>query len=952
MIRSQQDLYMKKDNSTVESNVGGMNQLSEYEKGNLTLGELQRTAKNICTYLMYAPALARLEGMEYEPHYTRGEDWFTVKKDVEMGEPLLKEIKVDGKTIKGDVFHPLTLDYRIFHDDSRELPTVSAVAEEGTTLEIEQANETRKAAIITATSGKEERIYKVIFTDGDGLEPAFDNAVYAYAKEILIDGEPLAGFNAKNFYYTIGVEDLEQYPEVTAVGEGDVKVEVTEDKANNRINVRCISEDQANTYVLQLGQLPKSDEFDKEEMDPVWYVNHDKEGNQENKDKWSLSANPGSLRIIAEQGDFWQGNSNLKNFFQQDAYGNWEVTVKMDMNRQPYKEYMGTGIVASQDNNNYIYLKWEQSGENLIGLYKETNGQDPVLIRKITGNQIKEKFGDTPTIYFRMKKLGNTYTGYASPDGKEWINFGTTAADYEQPNFGITASTGSNSLSEEFYVDFDYVRFDYEPEVSVTEMDSMNYVLKLAEEEPEAMTSQIHPAEDGTEGKYFTNCAKGEEVTYQLNVENEGDYKLSSRFKATNNNPLAQMSFTVYDGSNQLAAFSYIRSTNGEWVTRNVENVVHLDKGIHELKVVFDTAGIDLNWLKFQLKQDNVDTSALEEKIKEAEAIDLTQYSEKRQQEFKPVLESAKAVANDPVNQETVDQAVEELAAAILKLDEKIPPENVASKKTEKIENGIRIRPAYCPWAYVGNDQFSIDGSGISNWETVNDTFYLGKIDLTGLKEIRVNYSQGNTTDCYLKFYLEANDSKEPEKRVISTNESPLDVYSGGDLQLTDELASIGFHQVNGYWEQYGTVTTTQEMLADKNPQLDSYLGDEANYINTEKAVGEQNVYFRMEQALINLNYIDLIYEDQPEPPKEELRTEILEFTLGLAKEADTENVLPSIVEKFQAEMANAEDLLARAAKGDATVTQEMLDDSFQNLILLMQYMEFKQGDKTNLQKV
>lgn len=951
MIRSQQDLYMKKENNTVESNLGGMNQLSEYQKGNLTLGELQRTAKNICTYLLYSPALARLEGISYEPHYTEGEDWFKVEKDVAAGNPQVTEIQIDGKAIKGEVFHPLTLDYRVFHDAAEEFPEVTATVAEGTSITIEQASENRPAAVITATSGKEERIYKVIFADEDGLEPVFDDAAYAYAQEILINGKPMAGFQEKNFYYTVGVDDLSQFPEVTAVGKDGAKVEVTEDRENNQIHVRCISKDQANTYVLQLGQMPKSDEFDSETMDPVWYVNHDKEGNQENKEKWSLTANPGSLRIIGEQGDFWRGDSNLKNFFQQDAYGDWEATVKIDMNRQPYKEYMGTGIVVSEDNDNYLYLKWEQSGENLIGLYKETNANDPIPIRKITGNQIKEIFGDTPTIYLRMKKVGYTFTGYASPDGTTWTNLGTTAANYEHPKFGITASTGSQNLSEEFYADFDYVRFDYEPQTAQVNLEGMNPVLKVAQEDPASMTPQIYPAEDGVEGRYFTNCAKGEEVAYQVNVENAGDYRLSSRFKATNNNPLAQMSFTVYDGAEQLAAFSYIRSTNGEWVTRNVENLIHLDKGVHTLRIVFDTAGIDLNWLKFQLKQDNVDITKLTAKIEEAEAIDLSGYSDKRKQEFLPVLEAVKAVAQDPVNQETVDQALEDLTAAIAKLDEKIPPENIVPKKTEQIENGIRIRPAYCPWAYVGSDQFSIDGSGIANWGTVNDTFYLGKIDLTGLKEIRVNYSQGNTTDCYLKFYLSANDTKEPNKRVINTNEGSLDVYSGGDLQLSDELASIGFHQVNGLWEQYGTVTTEQVMLPDKNPQLDSYLGDEANYINKEKATGEQNVYFRMEQALINLNYIDLIYEEK-ETPTEKPDTEILEFALSLAKGADTTNVIPSIVEKFQAEIANVEDLLERVNAGDASVTQQMVDDSFENLILLMQYMEFKQGDKTNLQKV
>ena len=37
---------------------------------------------------------------------------------------------------------------------------------------------------------------------------------------------------------------------------------------------------------------------------------------------------------------------------------------------------------------------------------------------------------------------------------------------------------------------------------------------------------------------------------------------------------------------------------------------------------------------------------------------------------------------------------------------------------------------------------------------------------------------------------------------------------------------------------------------------------------------------------------------------------------------------------------------------GDTSVTQEMVDESWQNLIKAMQYLSFKQGDKTDLQKV
>ena len=84
----------------------------------------------------------------------------------------------------------------------------------------------------------------------------------------------------------------------------------------------------------------------------------------------------------------------------------------------------------------------------------------------------------------------------------------------------------------------------------------------------------------------------------------------------------------------------------------------------------------------------------------------------------------------------------------------------------------------------------------------------------------------------------------------------------------------------------------------------------------------------------------------------EELRLDVLQYALSLAETADTEGVIDSIVKIFNDAKAAAEDILARAQAGDPSVTQEMVDESWQNLIKAMQYLSFKQGDKTDLQKV
>ena len=59
MVRAQNDLYMVVANDGAAINVNGDNLLVSLENGTLTLGELQRSAMNICRFILNAPAMGR-----------------------------------------------------------------------------------------------------------------------------------------------------------------------------------------------------------------------------------------------------------------------------------------------------------------------------------------------------------------------------------------------------------------------------------------------------------------------------------------------------------------------------------------------------------------------------------------------------------------------------------------------------------------------------------------------------------------------------------------------------------------------------------------------------------------------------------------------------------------------------------------------------------------------------
>lgn len=69
MVRAQNDLYMVVSNYGAETNVWGDNTIESIENGTLTRGELQRSAINICEFLMQAPVFSRdqviQENIEY-----------------------------------------------------------------------------------------------------------------------------------------------------------------------------------------------------------------------------------------------------------------------------------------------------------------------------------------------------------------------------------------------------------------------------------------------------------------------------------------------------------------------------------------------------------------------------------------------------------------------------------------------------------------------------------------------------------------------------------------------------------------------------------------------------------------------------------------------------------------------------------------------------------------------
>lgn len=155
-----------------------------------------------------------------------------------------------------------------------------------------------------------------------------------------------------------------------------------------------------------------------------------------------------------------------------------------------------------------------------------------------------------------------------------------------------------------------------------------------------------------------------------------------------------------------------------------------------------------------------------------------------------------------------------------------------------------------------------------------------------------------------------------------------------------------------------GLLAEVKQVIADKDLENS---GDETAIALVEAVIPAENAMdnaaaaqkeIEAAQAVLSEKYE--AYKEsagEPEPP-ETLDTDLLEYTIGLASSADLTDVVPAVVERFNAAFASAQEILEKAKAGDPSITQEMIDESWRELISVMQYLSFRQGDKSDLEKV
>jgi hypothetical protein len=188
--------------------------------------------------------------------------------------------------------------------------------------------------------------------------------------------------------------------------------------------------------------VPGTDDFNSSTLNAQWsWV-------REDNTHWSLTAAPGSMRIISQFGDIWTIQASQKNILLQNASGDWTIITKAVFSAKPSQNYEQGGLIVYQDDNNYVKIVRCFSvnakfvfGKEVGGTYTEESATDG-----ISGG----------TVYLKITKSGSNYTAYYSSDGTNYTQVGTTQAiSFGTIKRGLVSCNGEITAAE-INVDFDY----------------------------------------------------------------------------------------------------------------------------------------------------------------------------------------------------------------------------------------------------------------------------------------------------------------------------------------------------------------------------------------------------------------------------------------------------------------------------------------------------------------
>jgi len=193
-----------------------------------------------------------------------------------------------------------------------------------------------------------------------------------------------------------------------------------------------------------------ADVFSSDVLSELWYWE------REDPAMWSLTANPGHLRIMTQEGTLWGDGTAPRNLLLTGISSSSDFQIDVRLIFQPLENFHEAGIAIYEDSSNYVLLGRAFCGHEIQGCVG--NG---VYVDHEYRGEMQDDPAPIPwqadEAYLRVQKQGTTYTFFVSDDGESWTQMG---AVYGFPL--VPTAVGLYAYSEfdidSIPADFDYFR--------------------------------------------------------------------------------------------------------------------------------------------------------------------------------------------------------------------------------------------------------------------------------------------------------------------------------------------------------------------------------------------------------------------------------------------------------------------------------------------------------------
>lgn len=264
---------------------------------------------------------------------------------------------------------------------------------------------------------------------GSSRSTQFVVRVLSELSVLSVNGRPVTSFHPDSYDYDLLVPAGASRARVSGVAPAGARMHVSQAAGvPGQATISVTGPDGIGfTYRIHLARPARSDAFSGARPGAHWTWIR--------PDSAYVHQVPGSLTIAAQPGDL-NAHTN-HNLLVEPALGDWTIQSRLQFSVPPHAATQQAGVIAYQDDENYLKLDVEYSG-GAVRL-SETTSDD------LAGTPVTEVLSSVPAaqlggaVWLRMVKQGPRYTTYYSSDGTHFAELYNTGASLTNVKVGLFA---------------------------------------------------------------------------------------------------------------------------------------------------------------------------------------------------------------------------------------------------------------------------------------------------------------------------------------------------------------------------------------------------------------------------------------------------------------------------------------------------------------------------------